>query len=61
MDFHAMISGLLAFIGGSEVMWIAIVVIVLFGARKVPELMKGVGEGIKEFKKASKEDTTVEK
>ncbi|HTI70719.1 MAG TPA: twin-arginine translocase TatA/TatE family subunit [Candidatus Limnocylindria bacterium] len=39
----------------SEIMWIAIVVLVLFGAKKVPELMKGVGTGIKEFKKASKD------
>ncbi len=46
---------LLALIGGSEIMWIAIVVLVLFGAKKVPELMKGVGTGIKEFKKASRD------
>ena len=42
-------------LGGSEIMWIAIVVLVLFGAKKVPELMKGVGTGIKEFKKASRD------
>ncbi|HTH46403.1 MAG TPA: twin-arginine translocase TatA/TatE family subunit [Candidatus Limnocylindria bacterium] len=46
---------LLALIGGTEIMWIAIVVLVLFGAKKVPELMKGVGTGIKEFKKASRD------
>ena len=46
---------MLAFIGGTEIMWIAIVVLVLFGAKKVPELMKGVGTGIREFKKASKD------
>jgi sec-independent protein translocase protein TatA len=34
---------------------ISIVVLVLFGARKVPELMKGVGQGIREFKKASRD------
>ena len=44
---------ILAGLQGSEIMWIAIVVLVLFGAKKVPELMKGVGQGIKEFKKAS--------
>ena len=49
-------TGMLALLQGSEVMWIAIVVIVLFGARKLPDLMKGVGQGIKEFKKASKDD-----
>lgn len=46
---------ILGFIGGTEIMWIAIVVLVLFGAKKVPELMKGVGTGIKEFKKASRD------
>jgi sec-independent protein translocase protein TatA len=46
---------MLGFIGGTEIMWIAIVVLVLFGAKKVPELMKGVGTGIKEFKKASRD------
>jgi sec-independent protein translocase protein TatA len=45
----------LGFIGGQEIMWVAIVVLVLFGAKKVPELMKGVGTGIKEFKKASRD------
>ena len=48
-------TSMLAFIGGTEIMWIAIVVLVLFGAKKVPELMKGVGTGIREFKKASKD------
>lgn len=46
---------LLAMINGTEIMWIAIVVLVLFGAKKVPELMKGVGTGIREFKKASRD------
>ena len=48
-------NSFLAMIGGTEIMWIAIVVLVLFGAKKVPELMKGVGTGIKEFKKASRD------
>ena len=48
-------TSILAFIGGTEIMWIAIVVLVLFGDKKVPELMKGVGTGIREFKKASKD------
>ncbi len=47
---------LLAMLGPTEILIIAIVVVVLFGARKIPELMKGVGTGIKEFKKASKDD-----
>ena len=46
---------LVAMIGTTEVLVIAVVVLVLFGAKKVPELMKGVGTGIKEFKKASRD------
>lgn len=46
----------LAMLGTTEIVIIALVVVVLFGARKIPELMKGVGSGIKEFKKAAKED-----
>lgn len=47
---------LLGLPGGPEWIIIAIVVLLLFGGRKIPELMKGIGGGIKEFKKASKED-----
>jgi len=46
---------LLAMLGGWEIAGIVVVVLVLFGARKVPELMGGLGKGIKEFKKASRE------
>ncbi|NCP20879.1 MAG: twin-arginine translocase TatA/TatE family subunit [Flavobacteriales bacterium CG_4_9_14_0_2_um_filter_35_242] len=42
------------FTGGYEWIVIAIVILLLFGGRKIPELMKGIGNGIKEFKKASK-------
>jgi sec-independent protein translocase protein TatA len=48
----------MAMLGTTEIMIIAVVVLVLFGARKIPDLMKGVGTGIKEFKKASKDDET---
>ena len=41
-------------LGGSEVIVILIVVLLLFGGRKIPELMKGLGKGVKEFKDASK-------
>lgn len=44
-----------AFLGTTELIVIAVVVLILFGAKKVPELMKGVGTGIKEFKKASRD------
>lgn len=50
-----MTLSVLALLGTSEIIIIALVVLVLFGARKVPELMKGVGTGIREFKKASRD------
>ena len=39
-----------------QILVIALVVLLLFGGRKIPELMKGLGTGIKEFKNATKED-----
>ena len=45
----------LGMLGSTEILVIAVVVLVIFGAKKVPELMKGVGTGIKEFKKASRD------
>lgn len=39
-----------------QILVIALVVLLLFGGRKIPELMKGLGTGIKEFKKATKEE-----
>ncbi len=43
-------------IGVTEIILILLVVILLFGGRKIPELMKGIGQGMKEFKRASKYD-----
>ncbi len=45
---------LLAMPGGSEMILIVVVVLLMFGGKKIPELMKGLGKGIKEFKDASK-------
>jgi sec-independent protein translocase protein TatA len=45
----------MGFLGGQELLVILIIVILLFGAKKIPELAKGLGTGIKEFKKASNE------
>jgi len=42
-------------LGWPEIMGILVIVLVLFGAKKVPELMRGMGHGIKEFKKATRE------
>ncbi|MDW3208572.1 MAG: twin-arginine translocase TatA/TatE family subunit [Reichenbachiella sp.] len=41
--------------GGWELVIIVLVIILLFGAKKIPELAKGLGKGIREFKDASKE------
>ena len=43
-----------AVIGAPQVIIILVVVLLLFGGKKIPELMKGLGKGIKEFKNASK-------
>lgn len=43
-------------IGAQELIVILVVVVLMFGGTKIPELMKGLGKGIKEFKNASKDD-----
>ena len=45
----------LAMIGMWEVVIIALVVLLLFGGRKIPELMKGLGKGVRSFKDGIKE------
>jgi sec-independent protein translocase protein TatA len=44
-------------IGATEIILVLVVVLILFGAKKIPELAKGMGQGIKEFKKATREVT----
>lgn len=51
----------LAIPGGASIALIVVVVLLLFGGRKIPELMRGLGSGIKEFKNASKDDSKEEK
>ena len=51
---NVMFAGML---GGWEIVLILAVVLILFGAKKLPELAKGLGSGIKEFKKATREVT----
>jgi sec-independent protein translocase protein TatA len=48
-------------IGMGEILIVLVIVVLLFGGRKIPELMKGIGQGMKEFKKASKYDPDDEK
>ena len=43
---------LLGIIGGQEILIILIIVLVLFGGKKIPELMRGLGKGVKEYKNA---------
>ncbi len=43
--------------GYGSIILIAVVVLLLFGGKKIPELMRGLGSGIKEFKDASKDDS----
>jgi len=48
--------GIFLAIGAWQYIVIGVVILLLFGGKKIPELMKGLGSGIKEFKDASKED-----
>jgi len=43
--------------GGFELVAILAIVVLIFGGKKIPELMKGIGSGIKNFKNAVKDDT----
>lgn len=47
---------LAGFVGPWQIALIVVVVLLLFGGRKIPELMRGLGSGIKEFKDATRED-----
>jgi sec-independent protein translocase protein TatA len=47
--------------GPAQIVLIAVVVLLLFGGRKIPELMKGLGKGMKEFKDATKDDSDNDK
>jgi sec-independent protein translocase protein TatA len=42
-------------IGSTELLIIAAILLILFGGKKIPELARGIGDSIKEFRKASKE------
>ncbi|TAG27577.1 MAG: twin-arginine translocase TatA/TatE family subunit [Verrucomicrobia bacterium] len=53
-------SPILGFIGPPEIILILCVLILLFGAKKLPELARGVGKSMKEFKKASADEAPAE-
>jgi sec-independent protein translocase protein TatA len=42
-------------VGFREILLILVIIMVLFGAKRIPEMMKGLGQGVKEFKKAARE------
>ena len=46
----------LGVVGPQQLILIAVLVLILFGGKKIPELMGGIGKGIKEFKKATSDD-----
>ena len=48
-------------LGGQEILLIALVVLLLFGGAKIPELMKGLGKGVKSFKEGMNEVTDITK
>ena len=50
------LSIFLGVIGAPQVILIIVALLLLFGGKKIPELMKGIGNGIKEFKNAAKDD-----
>ncbi len=47
--------------GAWQIVLIVVVVLLMFGGKKIPELMRGLGSGIKEFKNASKEEVEEDK
>ena len=52
MDMQTILP--MAFVGGWEIIVIALLVLLLFGGKKIPELMKGLGKGVKSFKDGMK-------
>lgn len=52
VSLYALFMGL----GMQEILVIGLILVLLFGGKKIPELMKGLGSGIKEFKKSVKDD-----
>lgn len=55
-----MLNMILLFIGATELIVIAVIVLLLFGGKKVPELMRGLGRGVKEFKDGMNEPSKPE-
>ena len=58
--FTMILSNLFLAIGPGQIAIIVVLVLLFFGGKKIPELMKGLGSGIKEFKKGVKEEDSIE-
>ena len=56
-----MTSMIVLAISGAHIVILVIALVLLFGGKKIPELMSGIGKGMKDFKKAIKEDGEVSK
>jgi sec-independent protein translocase protein TatA len=54
MQLHNVYLGILGGLGAPEIILIALIVLLIFGGKKIPELMKGMGKGIKSFKEGMK-------
>ena len=48
-------------VGPMQIILVLAIILLLFGGRKIPELMKGLGSGVKEFKNAAKDDQAADK
>ena len=59
-SFH-MISLMFFGMGGQEIIIVALIVLLLFGGKKIPELMRGIGQGIREFNDAKKIEQQIQK
>jgi sec-independent protein translocase protein TatA len=59
-DIDMTFSNIILAIGPWQIAIVVLVVLLLFGGKKIPELMRGLGSGIKEFKDASKEDEQID-
>lgn len=55
MNFATLLLGI-GGLGGTEILLIVLAIVLLFGAKRIPELFRGMGQGIREFKDASRDE-----
>ena len=55
------LSIFLGVVGVPQIILVVVIILLLFGGKKIPELMKGLGSGIKEFKNAAKDEPAASK